>query len=185
MSTAVGWEALEQACLPQDINPGKPYYHHCWGHLLPLCLLSSAFPLVTMKTTRAGFIALVRWALEFQEPRSGEAITMWGLTAKNSITGTEDYWDLWYIADSHSMTLLSKHYLDVSTTLLLALHSVWFGSDSVTRYALVIHKLLHWDKWVTDRYNTSWLSYISQAWSTRQVPHSLLPRLFKLSGCAA
>lgn len=100
---------------------------------------------------------------------------MWDLMAKPSITRTASCYTLWYVADSHSVTLLSKLYLYVSTTLFLVLYNAGFGSDSVMGYADIIHKRRHQDKWVTDRYNTNWLSYVLQLGSTRQVPHSLLP----------
>lgn len=68
---------------------------------------------------------------------------MWDLVAKISTTRAANYSALWYAADSQSTTPLSKSYLDVSTTLSLVLHNDGFGSDSVMRYGVVIHKQLN------------------------------------------
>lgn len=129
---------------------------------VPSSLLSPIFPLVTVKSIKAGFRALVMWALPSPEkttvkpssrlqesakqPGNGKAIAAGldvGLNGKNLHHRSANCCALWYIADSHSVTLLSKLYLDVSTPLFLVLYNAGFGSDSVMRYADVIHKQPH------------------------------------------
>lgn len=153
-----GVRSSAQACLPQHADPHTQYRYRCWGHVVPLSLLSPTFALVTVKTANAGFIALVMWALPSPEkatvkpssylrsPGMGKPsllASVWDPTAKNSITRTANYWALWSTAASQSMTLLSKLYLDVSAALFLVLYNTGFGSDSVMRYTIVIHKQLH------------------------------------------